>query len=123
MLFRHQSEAQTGLAITDDRDAVDIKRRSADAATVKLGSTHARADAFDYERPFELCHRRDDHDNGAAQRAVRVDRLALGQELDAEVVQFIEYLEEVLGTPGEAVTRPDKDDIKTTTVGIIQKPV
>jgi hypothetical protein len=97
VLLGHQGEAQTGSPVTDDRATIDIERSSADAAAIKFGSAHACADTFDDQRPFKLCHRRDDDHNGATERAVRVDRFALGQKLDAEVVQLIENLEEVLG--------------------------
>jgi hypothetical protein len=77
--------------------SIDIERGSTDATAIKLGSAHACTDTFDDQRPFKLGHRRDDHYDGTSQRAVGVDRFALGLELNAEVVQFIEHLEEVLG--------------------------
>ena len=118
MLFRNEGEAETGSAVTDDRATIDIERGSTDAAAIQLGSAHACTDPFDDQRPFQLCHRRDDDHDGATERAVRVDRFALRQELDAEVVQFVENLEEVLGTPGEAVARPNQDDIEAMAVGV-----
>jgi hypothetical protein len=123
VLLSNQGEAETGSSVTDDRATIDIERGSAYAAAIKLGSAHARSDTFDDQRPFKLCHRRDDDHNGATERAVRVDRFALGQELDAEVVQFVEHLQEVLGAPGQAVTRPDQDDVETMSVCVLQQAV
>jgi hypothetical protein len=97
VLLSNQGEAETGSSVTDDRATIDIKRGSAYAAAIQLGSTHARADTFDDQRPFEFSHRRDNDYDRATERAVGVDRFALGQKLDAEVVQLIENLEEVLG--------------------------
>jgi hypothetical protein len=96
MLPSNPSEAQAGSAVTDDRATIDIKRSSAYATTVELGSAHACANAFHDQGAFELSHSRDDHNNGAAQRAIRVDRFALGKKLDAKVVQLVEHLKEVL---------------------------
>jgi hypothetical protein len=123
MLLGNPSEAQTSPAITHDRDSVDIERGSAYAAAIKLGSAHARADALDDQGPFQLCDRRDDHYDRASQWTVCVDGFALGKELDAEVVQFVEDLQEVLGTTGQPVARPHENDIKAMAGGVAQQPV
>jgi hypothetical protein len=123
MLLGNQGEAETGSSVTDDRATIDIERGSAYAAAIKLGSAHARSDTFDDQRPFKLCHRRDDDHNGATERAIRVDRFALRQELDAEVVQLIEDLQEVLRTSGEAVAGPYENDIEAMAVRVRQKSV
>jgi len=60
----------------------------------------------------------DDHDDGAAQRAARVDLLAEADELDAERVQLVEYLEEVPGGAGDAIAGPDQHDIEAAAAGI-----
>jgi hypothetical protein len=123
MLFRNEGEAETGSAVTDDRATIDIERGSADAAAIKLGSAHARADTFDDQRPLQFGHRRDNDYDRATQGAIRVDRFALRQELDAEVVQFVEDLEEVLGASGQAVARPDQDNVEAMAVGVLQQAV
>jgi hypothetical protein len=121
--FRNWSEAQTGPAVTDDRDSVDIERGSAYAAAIKLGPAHARADTFNNEGPFELCHRRDDDDNGTSKGAVGVDGFTLGEKLDTEVVQLVEDLQEMLGAAGQAITGPDQNNIEATTVCVAQQSV
>jgi hypothetical protein len=123
MLFRNEGEAETGSAVTDDRATIDIERGSADAAAIKLGSAHARADTFDDQRPLQFGHRRDNDYDRATQGAIRVDRFALRQELDAEVVQLIEDLQEVLRTSGEAVAGPYENDIEAMAVRVRQKSV
>jgi hypothetical protein len=90
---------------------------------IQLGSAHARADTLYDQRPFEFSHRRDDDHDGATERAVGVDRFALRQELDAEVVQLIEDLQEVLRTSGEAVAGPYENDIEAMAVRVRQKSV
>lgn len=123
MLFRNEGEAETGSSVTDDCATIDIERGSAYAAAIQLGSTHACTDTFDDQGTLQLCHRRDNDYDRATERAVGVDRFALRQKLDAEVVQFVENLEEVFCTPGEAVARPDQDDIEAMPVGVTQQSV
>jgi hypothetical protein len=123
VLFRNQGEAQTGHAVTDDRATIDIERGSTDLAAIKLGSAHACANALYNQGPFQFSHRRDDDHNSATERAVGVDRFALGQKLDAEVVQLIEDLQEVLRTSGEAVAGPYENDIEAMAVSVAQQPV
>jgi hypothetical protein len=96
MLLGNHGEAQAGPAISNDRNTIDIKRSSADSAAIELGSAHASSDPLDNQGTFELSDRRDNHYDRASQRAVSVDRLTLGKELDAEVVQLVEDLEKVL---------------------------
>jgi hypothetical protein len=123
MLLRNKSEAQTGSAVTDDRDAVDIERGSTDASTIKLCAAHARTNPFDDQRSLKLCYRRNDDDNSSAQRTVRVDSFALGQKLNAEVIQLVEDLKEVFSAAGEAIARPHEDDIEAMTVRVLQQTV
>jgi hypothetical protein len=121
MLLRNPSETQTGPAIADDRNTVDVEWGSADAAAIKFGATHACTNALDDQGALQFGDRRDDDHDRATQRTVCVDRFALGKELNAEVVQFVEDLQEVLGGPGQAVARPDEDDIEAMPMGVLQE--
>ena len=67
---------------------------------------------------FEFGDRSDDDDDGAAQRAARVDLLAEADELDVEPVQLVEHFEEVPGRAGDAIAGPDQDDIEAAAAGI-----
>jgi hypothetical protein len=123
VLLGHPSEAQAGSAVADDGDTVDIEWGSPDPSSIKLGSAHTRANAFHYEGTLQLRYRRHDHNDRPTQRAIRVYRLSLGQELNAEVVQLIEHLKEVLRGPCQTVARPDEDDMEPVPVRIIQELV
>jgi hypothetical protein len=96
MLRGNPSKAQTGPSITDDRDTINIKWGSTDTAAIKLGSAHASSNTLDDQGTLQLGYRRNDHYNGSSEWAVRIDRFTMRKELDAEVVQLVEHLEEVL---------------------------
>jgi hypothetical protein len=123
VLLGDQSEAQSGSAIAHNRDAVDVERGSADATAIELGSAHACANAFHDQGAFELSHGRDDHHEGTSQRTVCIDCFTLRKKLDAEVVQLVEDLQEMLGAMGEAIAGPDQHDVKAMAVGVAQQSV
>ncbi len=79
-------------AILKDRSAVEMERRSADAAAFKAGPAHAGADPLDDQVAFQFRDGADDDDDGAAQWTAGVDLLTERDELDVEPVQFIEHL-------------------------------
>ncbi len=79
---------------------VNIERGTPDSATLKLCPTHASANPLDNERPLKLGDgRNDDHDR-SSEGTLRIDRFALGQELDPDFIEFIEYLQEMLSAAG-----------------------
>ena len=54
------------------------------------GPPHAGLDSLDDQVVFQFCDGADDNDQGAAQRAARVDLLAEADELYIDALQFIE---------------------------------
>jgi hypothetical protein len=58
----------------------------------ETSTPHAGADSFDDQVAFELGDGSDDHDDGAAQRAARVDIFAEADELDVDPVELRQAL-------------------------------
>ena len=77
----------------------------------ELGSPHAGSHPLDDQRTFQFGDRSDDDDDGAAQRAARIDLLTEADELDVEVVELVEDLEEVPGRGCEPIAHPDQEHI------------
>ncbi len=80
--------------------------------------SHAAADALDDQGSFELCDGTDDDDDGAAQRAARVDLLAEADELDAEPVELVEHFEEVPCRSGDPIAGPDQHHIEAAAAAV-----
>lgn len=70
------------------------------------GSTHAGTNTFNDQVAFELRDGADDHHDGPAQGAGRIDRLAEADELDVEVVELVQHFEQVLGGACDPIARP-----------------
>ena len=73
---------------------------------------------LDDKAAFEFGDGADDDDDGAAQRAAGVDLFAETEELDAQVIKFVECFQEVPNTPGQPVACPDQHDVETATTSI-----
>ena len=82
------AEALTLGAVLEHRSPVDIQRPATDVATFQLGPAHSGAYPFDDQVPLQLGDGADDDDDGAAQRAARVDVLPEADELDLQVVEL-----------------------------------
>ena len=78
------AKAHAALPVLADGSAIEIESRPSDVATFKTSAPHAGAHSLDDEVAFEFRDRSDDDDDGAAQRAARVDLLAETYELDVE---------------------------------------
>ncbi len=85
------AEALSALTIYKDSFAVERQWFSSDLTAFEAGPPHAGADPFDDQRPFQLRDCADDDDDGAAQRAARVDLFAERYEFDSQSVQLVEH--------------------------------
>ena len=101
-------------SVSLDRFTIQIQRLASDVSSFELGAPHAGADSLDDQVAFELGDGSDDDHDGTAQRPAGVDVLAEADELDAEMVQFIEHIEIVLYRPGDPVRGPDQHDVELT---------
>ncbi len=112
------AKAHSTLPVTTDGSAVEIKGRPTDVPAFKASAPHAGAHSLDDQVAFEFSDRSDDHDDGAAQRAARVDLFAEADELDVEPVELVQHLEEMPGGAGDAIGCPDQDHIEASPTGI-----
>jgi len=96
MALRYLAKTLPVAAIAMDGFTIHGQRISSDVPALELGAPHAGAHPLDDQVAFEFGDRADDHHDGAAQRAARVDLLAEAHELDVEPAQFIKHFEEVL---------------------------
>jgi hypothetical protein len=100
---------------------IDVEPWPADMLTFKLGSPHASPDALHYQVAFQFSDGADDDDDGAAQWTAGVDVFPEADELDAEVIQFIQHFQEVADRTGQSVEGPDHDYVETAMVGIFHQ--
>ena len=103
MSFGDLAEAQTAATIAEDSLSIYSDRIAADMPALELGSPHAGPDSLDDQVALQFGDGADDDDDGPAQRAGRIDRLAEADELDIEAVELIQDLEEVPGGAGDAI--------------------
>jgi hypothetical protein len=60
-------------SVLEHRGAVDVQRPTPDVAALQLCAAHASTYPLDDQVPLQLGDGADDDDNGAAQRAARID--------------------------------------------------
>ena len=118
MFFGDGSDAAAVTAVATDCITIQRQRSSTDAETFQACAAHAGADPFDDQSTFELSDRGDDHDDGSSERTAGIDVFPEAEELDFDSVQLVEDLEEVPGRAGEAIARPDHNDIEPAASGI-----
>ena len=117
------AETLSALPVAEDSLAIQFQRRPAQLAALEPGAPHAGAHPLDDQRTFQFRDGADDDDDGAAQRAARVNLFAEADELDLQVIQLIQHLQEVGHRPGDAVEGPDQDHIEPAAAGIAQQLV
>ncbi len=83
MLPGNLGQAQPGHSVADDFITIDIERCPADAAAFEFRTAHSGANALDNQRAFQVGDGGNDDDDSATKRPFGVDRLALGEKLDA----------------------------------------
>jgi hypothetical protein len=123
MSFRDLAEALTSSPIPYNGNMIDVERAASDVSTLKPSPAHSCADPFDDQIPFQLGDRPDDDDDGPAQRAAGIQVLPEADELDAEMVEFVENLEEVPDGPGDPVRGPYQDHLEAAAAGIPQQVI
>ena len=109
------------VTITKNRLAIDVEGLATDVPAFEFGTAHPGADALDDQVAFEFCDRADDHDDGSAECSAGVDIFAERDELDAEATQFIEDFQIVSNRAGDAIARPDYDDVELAAASVSQK--
>jgi hypothetical protein len=102
---------------------IDIKWCTPNTAALQLCSPHASPDAFDNERTLQFGYCGDDDHYRPTKSTVSVNGLALGEELDPEFIEFIEYLQEMFRAPGQSIARPDQHRIEAAALRILQQVI
>ena len=115
------AQAHPAATIMKNRLAIDVEGLAADVPAFEFRPTHAGSDAFDYQRSFQLGDCADDHDDGSAECATGIDIFAERNELDAEPTQFIEDFQIVSNRAGDAIARPDDNDIELAAASVDQE--
>jgi hypothetical protein len=82
---------------------VDIQWTTTNSSSFQPRSAHSSLHALPKQVSFELRDRADDNNHRSAQWPASVDVLAQADELNAEVIQFIDDLQEMANTSGEPV--------------------
>ena len=82
------------------------------------GTAHPCPDPLDDEVAFQFCDGSDDDDNGPPERAAGIEIFAEADELDFQVVEFVQHFEEVPNGPGDPVRGPHQDYLEATTASI-----
>jgi len=118
MLLGQLAKAHTALPVSTDGRVIKFQRGTSDVPAFETGAPHAGADSFDDQRAFEFGDRSDNHDDGAAQRAARVDLLTEADELDVEPVELVQHFEEGPRRAGDAIGCPYEDHIEVPPASI-----
>src|ERR1035437_313590 len=103
MAFGDLAQTQALAAVLLDSGTVQYQRLAADVLTLQTSAPHAGAHPFDDQTAFKLSDGADDHDDGPTQRAAGIEVFPEADVLDADPIQLIQHIEEVLDRPGYSV--------------------
>jgi hypothetical protein len=104
--------------ITEQGFPVNVEPRTADILAFQLSSPHTGPHALNNKVTFQFGNSADDDHHGAAQWTARVELFTEADELQVEVVQLIEYFQEVPDGACDTIARPHQDYIEAATTGI-----
>jgi hypothetical protein len=99
-------------ALLENSNAIDIEWPPADMPSLQPCPAHSCPHPFDDEIPFEFCDGADDDHDGPPERAACIKILAEADELDVEMIEFVEHLEEVAHGPCDPVRGPDQEHLE-----------
>jgi hypothetical protein len=116
--LRDVGQAIAAVAVPEDCNPVDLEWTSADVPALQPGATHSCPYPFDDEIALQFGDRSDDDDDGPSERAAGIEILPEANELDAEVVEFVQHFEEVPHGPGDPVRSPHQDYLEAAAAGI-----
>jgi hypothetical protein len=99
-------QAVAPIAVSENRNPIDLEWTPSDVPALQPGATHSCPYPFDDEVALQLGDRPDDDDDGPSERAAGIEILPEANELYAEVVEFVQHFEEVPDGPGDPVRSP-----------------
>ena len=112
------TQALAPSALLENSNPIDIEWPPADMPAFQPGAAHACPHPLDDEIPFEFCDGADDDHDGSPERAAGIEVLAEADELDVEMVEFVEHFEEVAHGPGDPVLGPDQEHLEAAAARI-----
>jgi hypothetical protein len=118
MRFGDLTQTLTPSALLENSNAIDIEWPPADMSSFQPGAAHSCPYPFNDEIPFEFCDGADDDHDGPPERAAGIEVLAEADELDVEMIEFVEHLEEVAHGPGDPVRGPDQKHLEVAAARI-----
>jgi len=123
MCFGDLAQALASSALLENSNTIDIEWPPADMPSLEPGAAHSCPHPFDDEIPFELCDGPDDDHDGPPERAAGIEVLAEADELDVEMIEFVEHLEEVAHGPGDPVRGPDQEHLEAASARVSKQIV
>jgi hypothetical protein len=118
VLFRNFGQTHPPTAVGNNRNSVDVERRSTNSSSFHFRSPHTGANALDDKTFFKLGNRTDNNDYRPAQWASRVNIFAQTNELDAEMGQLVEYFQEMANASRHSIEGSNEDDVEAMAPGI-----
>jgi hypothetical protein len=112
------SQALTAGTVLEDSDPVDVEWPPADMPAFQAGAAHPCSHPLDDEIPFEFCDGADDDHDGPPERGAGIKILAEGDELDVEMIEFVDHFEEVPDGSGDTVRGPDHEHLEAAAARI-----
>jgi hypothetical protein len=118
MRFGNLTQALAPSALLENSNPVDFERSPSDVPSLQPSAAHSCPHPFDDEIPFEFCDGADDDHDGPPERAAGIKILAEADELDVEMIEFVEHLEEVPDGAGDPVGSPDQQHLEAAAARI-----
>jgi hypothetical protein len=117
------TQTLASVAFLKDNSPVDIERPAADMPAFQPGAAHPGSYPFDDEVALEFGDGTDDDDNGPPQWSAGIKVLPEANELDVEVVEFVQHLEEVADGSGNPVRGPYQHHLEAGAAGIPEQVI
>src|SRR5258707_10733167 len=112
------TQALAPSALLENSNPIDFEWPPADMPSLQPCAAHSCPHPFDDEIPFEFCDGADDDHDGPPERAACIKILAEADELDVEMIEFVEHLEEVPDGSGDPVRGPDQEHLEAAAARI-----
>jgi len=100
-----------------------MPERPSQPLAVVPGPSQAGFDTFRNDVSLQLGHGRNDRKDGSTQRRAGVYIFLVADEIDAQILEFLQGQNQVLGASGEPIKAPDQNDIKAPLSGIVHQSI
>ena len=100
--------------------AIYVESGTANVQAFHFCSPHAGPHAFDNKVAFEFGDGADDDDHGTAQRPAGVEILPEAEELNVQMVEFVQHFQKMPGAASQPIAGPDQHTVEAATAGVGQ---